>query len=156
MPAEVSDAQRSQVKQLLINNLDLFAKHDLDCGKTDLLRYKIELTDSNVTPHYETLRRHPQHLMQFIDDEVDHLVQNGIVEPCGESQWCSNLVLVKRKSLPGQNARLRVTVDLRAANKSIKRLQYPMPDATAILNSLQGTAISALWTFVTLFVYRDR
>ena len=102
------------------------------------MQNKAQLANENVKPYYEPLRKHPIHLESFIDSEIDKLVKFGIVEECAPSEWCSNLVIVKRRTLPGQSPRLRVTVDLRGTNLRLKRLQYPMPDAQSVLNGLQG------------------
>jgi hypothetical protein len=101
-----------------------------------LLEYKIELIDTQTKPFSQPLRKHPVAFNQLIDDEIDRLLSAGIVSPCKSSAWCSNIVLVKRKSLPGQPTRMRITVDLRGANAKIKKLQYPLCDTASVIDSL--------------------
>ena len=87
------------------------------------------------------MRQHPVAYLDLIDRKVDRLLSAGLIERCN-STYASNVVLVKRKlspdAPPGSVPRLRLTVDYRHLNLKLKRLSYPMPSASLILDSSQG------------------
>jgi hypothetical protein len=130
-------SQRAQIEALLLRNVDLFARHEYDVGLTNLMQYRLELKDPRAPPVCEPLRQHPIAYLDLIDNEVDKLLNAGLIVPCNSS-WASNVVLVKRKTQPGFPARVRVTVDMRQANLRLRRLAYPMPNMSMIFNCLQG------------------
>jgi hypothetical protein len=106
-------------------------------GCTSLLKYRVELKDPNETPICEPLRQHPFAYLDLIDAEVSKLLDAGLIQRCN-STWAANIVLVKRRSLPGVAPRIRVTVDYRSLNSKIKRLAFPTVSTQLVLQSLQG------------------
>ena len=140
-PDDVNASQRARIEALLLRHANLFARHEYDVGGTSLIKYRLELKDPNSQPVREPLRQHPVAYLDLIDREIDRLLSAGLIEMCN-STYASNVVLVKRKvspdAPPGTAPRLRITVDYRALNSKLKRLSYPMPSASLILDSLQG------------------
>jgi hypothetical protein len=137
LPDCVTATQRDRIKLLLQQNIDLFARHEYDVGKTSLLQHRLELAGSTA-PVRQSLRRHPIAYLELIDKEVAKLLDANLIAPCN-SHWASNVVLVKKKSSLGSGeVKLRVTVDFREVNARLRRLQFPMPDMSSIIDSLQG------------------
>ena len=55
---------QAMTRNLLCSYSDIFSIHDLDMGKTDLIKHHIQLTDYN--PFKESYRRIPPHLYDEI------------------------------------------------------------------------------------------
>ena len=100
LPTCVTADQRARIEQLLATNNNLFARHDYDCGKTDLMKCKLELVDAATEPVCQSLRRHAVSQLDIIDNEVNTLLNHGIISR-SNSQWASNVVLVKKRCSPG-------------------------------------------------------
>ena len=137
LPDCLNDSQRREVESLLLLNANLFARHEYDVGCTSLLKYRVELRDPNETPVCEPLRQHPIAYLDLIDAEVDKLLDAGLIQRCN-STLAANIVLVKRRSLPGIAPRIRVTVDYRSLNSRIRRFAFPTVSTQLVLQSLQG------------------
>jgi hypothetical protein len=101
----------------MLSYADIFARHEYDVG--------------------QPLRRHPETHLHSVDQEFDRLLDASLISPCS-SAWASNVVLVKRKSMPGCPVRMRVTIDLRDVDAKLERLGFPMPSQETIIDALAG------------------
>ena len=97
---------------------DIFSKSDFDLGNCNLLPHRIETGDGR--PIKQQLRRHPLVHLKFIDEQVDQMLQAGVIEPCA-SPWSSNVVLAKKA-----DGSLRFCVDYRRLNDLTCPLQSSM------------------------------
>ena len=70
---------------------------------------------------------------QTFKKELDHMVELGILEPCGASEWASPAFIIPKK-----DGRVRQITDLRTLNKNIIRKQYPLPIITDMLDRISG------------------
>jgi hypothetical protein len=125
IPDCVTVAQKSKIRELLLQNVDLFARSEYDRGRTSLVTDKLELVDPHMVPVHEPLRRHPLAHLELINQEIDKLLAANLLTPC-QSQWAANVILVRRKTLPGIAPRYGVVVDLRQTSLRLKRIQYTM------------------------------
>lgn len=79
--------------------------------------------DSSVTPIAQHVRRPPIALLGRIEDKLDQLESADIIEKVdGFSDWVSPLVVIVK-----DNGDLRLCVDMRLANKAVKREYHMMP-----------------------------
>ncbi len=95
--------------------------------------------DETVTPVAQPRRRIPFHLRQKVDDEINKLEQEDIIEKVPENtptEWVSPVVIV-----PKQDNKIRMCVDMRAANTAIKRTRHPIPTLESVSTELNGTCI---------------
>ena len=70
---------------------------------------------------------------QTFKKELDHMVELGILEPCGASEWASPAFIIPKK-----DGRVRQITDLRSLNKAIVRKKYPLPIITDMLEQISG------------------
>lgn len=127
--------QRRRAIDLVKRNADLFARHDLDVGKSPLMQHKIDTGDAK--PICEPLRRHNRAHLDQIDRAVDNLLAAGLIEE-SDSEWASNIVVVTRPGSP----KLRITLDMRAVNSvTLKQTSWPMPTIRDCLDSLSGSVM---------------
>ena len=95
VPPELSDDQRQQVQELLTEYSDIFSTGTLDMGRTSLNEHTLD-TGGPRQAIRQTLIRHPRAHLGEIDNQVNRLLENGLIEPAA-SLRASNVMLVKKK-----------------------------------------------------------
>ena len=73
----------------------IFSKNDLDLGKTDMVKYKIKVTDE--TPFKEQYRRIPPSQYEAVRKHLQEMLDIGAIRP-SNSPWSSAVILVKKKN----------------------------------------------------------
>ena len=102
-------------------------------GKLQHHKAKIYI-DSTVPPVAAPSRPIPFHLRDRFQNEIRKMEEADIIEPhIGPAPWISNPVLA-----PKDDGGIRVTVDMRAANKAILSTNIPIPRAEDIRAQLSG------------------
>lgn len=79
--------------------------------------------------------RHPPHLREEIQRQVDNLLENDIVEE-SDSPYNSPVWIVPKKPDSEGNKRWRLVIDFRALNEKTIASAYPLPNITEILDQL--------------------
>jgi len=82
-------------------------KHRIDTGSSQPVR--------------QALRRQPPHYVAEIDRQLDEWQRQGKISP-SQSEWASNIVIVKKK-----DGSLRFCVDYRQLNERTVKDSYPLP-----------------------------
>jgi len=78
--------------------------------------------DRQVTPVVQPYRRIPIALEDAVEKKIEELLRLGIIEKVkGASRWVSPMVVIPK------DADIRICVDMRCANKAVKRENYPLP-----------------------------
>ena len=95
----------TMAKDLLCSYSDIFSRHDLDMGKTDLVKHHTQLTDYN--PFKECYRRIPPHLYDEIRVHLKEMLDLGAIRR-SQSPWSSAIVFVRKK-----DGKLSFCIDLR-------------------------------------------
>ena len=130
LPTELDHEIRKKFEQMLIKYEKILSVSEFDLGYTDILTHKID-TGSN-RPVREALRRHPQAYLDFIDSEVEKMLQAKVIEPA-RSEWASNVCLAKKK-----DGGLRFAIDFRRVNRLSTPDSYPLPRIDNCLDTLSG------------------
>ena len=107
----------------------------VDTMKTD--EVDISLRD-NVTPHCEhTPRRIAFPLMEKSKREIERMESEDIIERVTKpTDWCAGMVPVQKK-----NGDVRICVDLKNLNKSVRREHYPLQTLEDIAPQLSGSTV---------------
>lgn len=137
VPDDVDDNDRQAIRELLTEFIHLFATHPLDSGTTDWVECDIRLSDPQVRPVCQRLRRYPTHIAALIDKEVAALERAGVVEKA-DPTWCSNLIAVAKKVAQNEPPKVRIACDLRIPNKHVAKSCFPLPSHEKLLNHLAG------------------
>jgi len=99
-------------------------------GPTNKLQHRIRLkTDQPIKQRYRP--RNPA-IQAVINNEVEEMLENGIIEP-SRSAWSSPIVVVKKK-----DGSYRFCIDFRKVNEVTEKDAYPLPHVTATLDKLRG------------------
>ncbi|GFN79083.1 Pol polyprotein [Plakobranchus ocellatus] len=102
-------------------------------GKIKDLKIKLHI-DDQVPPKGQAHRRIPYHTRKDVEREIKRLEEADIIESVeGPTPWVSPIVIVPKKT-----GGVRLCVDMREANKAIKRERHPMPTIDDMIHNLNG------------------
>ena len=104
-------------------------------GIGTLRDYEVHLhIDESVRPIAEPPQPIPFHLRKRYNDKIEVMIKEGVLEEhTGPAPWVSNVVLA-----PKDDGDIRITVDMRNANKAIKPTNIPIPRVEDIKCQLTG------------------
>jgi hypothetical protein len=109
---------------------DLFTQDPSDLGKTDIVVHRINIP--NEVPRKKNPYTSNSHsTKEFIDQEVERMLEWKVIEPC-QGPWASPVVVVKKKT-----GDLRFCVDYRDVNDQTIPIAYPMPSIAEIFDAMQ-------------------
>ena len=113
--AEVTPQHRKAFEDLCSEFETIFSKDSADLGKTPLLKMDIPTGDSPpITQRQYTLAlKH----VQWVQEEIETLEKAGIIAK-SVSPWASPIVIVRKKTAPGEPPRRRMCVDYRMLTSS--------------------------------------
>lgn len=98
------------------------------------IKFEVDLT---IRPRLCIYNNIPAAFEERVNNNWDDLEAKGIIEPVkGRPVWLSRVEIVPKR-LGG----FRIVIDMRAANKAIFRIHYPMPNQENLLNRLKGAKI---------------
>ena len=97
----------------------------------------IELTPEARPYHCMTARRVPAHLQDKVKAELDRMVDMGVISPVtSPTDWCAPMVTVTKP-----NGKVRICVDLKHLNSSVKRSHFMLPTIEDTLSKLAGAKV---------------
>ncbi|XP_050544280.1 uncharacterized protein K02A2.6-like [Daktulosphaira vitifoliae] len=101
-------------------------------------KYKAEIVlKPGVTPIFHKAYSVSFSIRDKVGEEIDRLVEQGILEPVKDSDWASPIVVVSK-----YDGSLRICIYCKVTiNKSIKTEHYPLPKADDVFASLSGCKI---------------
>jgi hypothetical protein len=97
VPDELTVEQKQKLSHILWSNqicLSTDSTYELDVGFTDVLEHTINT--GSTPPVRETLRRRPVHYQRQIDEQVQSMLDAGVIRP-STSPWSSNVCLIREK-----------------------------------------------------------
>lgn len=116
------------------NLLDEFSELSSGIGKLKDFQLKLDI-DPSIKPTAQTAYRTiPYHLLKLVDQNIAKLLSAGILERVeSPTTWCSPLQVVKQ-----DNGDVRLCVDLREANKAVRRTLFPIPTLDDVCDKILG------------------
>ena len=130
---EWSKELQEKAKNMLRRNASIFSKHDLDMGRTNLVKHNIVLTDP--IPFKERYRTIPPQLFSEVKAHLKEMLDLGAIRH-SSSPWTSAIVLVRKK-----DGKLRFCIDLRKLNNGTLKDSYSLPRIEHVLDQLLGSTI---------------
>ncbi|UYV70018.1 hypothetical protein LAZ67_7001483, partial [Cordylochernes scorpioides] len=101
--------------------------------------HKVTLKD-NYRPIAQRCRRIPYAMVEAVNQELDKMLENGIIEEVHQgSEWVSNIIVVSKRD----SEEIRLCIDLREVNKAILRERHPIPTIDNMLHALKGAKVFA-------------
>ena len=125
----LSVEQEAKLKALLQRYTFLFDQVSQRVGRTPMVKHNIITEGPPIRQKY---RRVPQAMKQVVRDEVDKMLEKGVIRQ-SVSPWSSPIVLVRKK-----DGTWRFCVDFRKVNAVTHKDAYPLPNIEETLDSLDG------------------
>lgn len=129
----LTDAERSDLHNLLSSYQDVFSKTSTDVGNTDIVKHKI-FTNRAPPVRKRAYRTSPK-MQTVIQSHVEVMLEKGIVE-VSHSPWAAPVVMVKKK-----DGTWRFCVDYRGLNAVTVKDAHPLPRTDDTLDALRGSAV---------------
>ena len=128
--AEVSEKYRKQSKLLCKEFEDIFSKDSTDIGKSPLITMDIDTGDS--PPVCQKPYNLPLKHREWVQKELETLEGAGVIVR-SISPWASPIVVVPKKTEPGEPPRRRPCVDYRVVNSLLPEVQKAHSKAKGVL-----------------------
>jgi hypothetical protein len=128
----LTSEQKEKLRNLLLENSDIFAKHEWDLGKTHLVKGSIDTGDSppvRMRPY-----RTPLAYRGEVKRQIEEMLKAGIISP-SNSSYASPVLCVPKK-----DGGTRMCIDYRKVNQQIvNELSWPLPTIDDILGIIGGS-----------------
>ena len=129
--APITDEDRSNFKELCNKYTDIFSRSSEDIGHTPLLKMDIDTGDS--PPVCQKPYSLPLKHVEWVTKELEILEKAGVISR-SVSPWASPIVIVPKKSEPGEPPRRRMCVDYRVLNSLLPPVNKAHSRAKGILS----------------------
>ena len=148
--AEVTEENREKFRLLREEFEDIFSKDSTDIGKTPLITMDIDTGDS--PPVCQRPYNLPLKHREWVQKELETLERAGMIVR-SILPWASPIVVVPKKTEPGEPPRRRLCVDYRVINSLLPEVQkvhskakgvltlVPLPQIDHIYARLRGSHI---------------
>ena len=133
---QLTEKQRSQVKNLLARYVRVFAPNPQKPTHTHAMEVTLPLKP-DVKPHRHAASRLGDRGREIIDKHAAEMEANGIIRK-SNSPWGSRVVLVPKKTVPGEEPTLRFCVDYRDLNSKLETLDSPLPRCDEAIDRLSS------------------
>ena len=128
--AEVTEEYRERFRLLCKEFADVFSKDSTDIGKTPLITMDIDTGDS--PPVCQRPYNLPLKHREWVQKELETLERAGVIVR-SISPWASPIVVVPKKTEPGEPPRRRLCVDYRVINSLLPEVQKAHSKAKGVL-----------------------
>jgi hypothetical protein len=131
---DLSIAETRRLMKLLIEHKEAVAWDYMDMKgiSSELYTHHIYIKEE-CRPIFQPQRRMNPNLKEIVKEELQKLLNAGLIYPISDSEWVSPLVIVPKK-----NGKWRVCVDYRALNKATQKDHFPLPFIDQVLDNLVG------------------
>jgi len=141
---KLGEPEARELRELLGEYQDVFAKEDLDLGHFTAIQHKIDTGDARPTK--QRMRHTPLVFVAEEEANLKKMLQAKVIQP-SVSEWASVPVLVRKR-----DGSVRWCVDYRPLNAVTVKDVFPLPLAEECTNTLAGNiwyskldANSAYW-----------
>lgn len=144
---------KEEVIQIFMDNWDAVSVNDADYGKTNLMRFHIDIP-KGTKPVRSKIRPLNPMQEQDLKRQIDDWLEAEVIEPA-LSPWASALVPCKKKN----SDKLRWAVDYRAVNDLTVKDAYPLAHIESNLHKLTDTGffttLDSAGAFHTLPIHEE-
>ena len=128
---KVTEEELKSFEELCDKYSDIFSENSGDIGKTPLI--KMDITTGDSPPVCQRPYTLPLKHAEWVKRELNILEAAGIIV-CSVSPWASPIVVVPKRSTPGEPPKRRMCVDYRALNKLLPPVKKANSNAKGVLS----------------------
>ena len=140
---EVLDHYKKEFEELCEKYKDIFSKDSSDIGKTPLITMEIETGDS--PPVCQRPYNLPLKHVDWVQKELDTLEKAGVITR-SVSPWASPIVIVPKRTEPGEPPKKRLCVDYRVINSLLPKVNKVHSKAKGVLTLVPLPKIDEIYT----------
>ena len=129
--AEISDEHKQQFVDLCKEYDDIFSKDSTDIGRTPIVMMDIDTGDS--PPILQRPYNLPLKHADWVQKRIRYFGESWSYITRSVSPWASPIVIVPKKTEPGEPPRRRLCVDYRAINKLLPTVKKVGSNAKGVL-----------------------
>jgi hypothetical protein len=132
--------ERKEIVRLLKEYRDVlaFSYDELKVYMEDVIHHVIPLK-KETKPFKQKLRQINLKLAPLVQQELQKMLEVGIIAQTRHSSWCSNLVIAKKK-----NGKIRLCIDFRNLNIACTKDHYPLPKMETLLQRVTGSGMISM------------
>jgi ribonuclease HI len=121
--------ERKEIVKLLKEYRDVlaFSYDELKVYREEVIQHVIPLKEE-TKPFRHKLRQMNPKLAPLVQQELQKMLEAGIIAQTRHSSWCSNLVVARKK-----NGKIRLCIDFRNLNIACTKDHYPLPKMETLL-----------------------
>ena len=146
---DITTDVKQKFKELCDEYGEAFSKNNEDIGRTKLVKMDIDTEDSPLVssrPYTLPLKHY-----EWVQREIESLEQAGVITK-SMSKWASPIVVVPKKSAPGEPLKRRLCIDFRKVNELQQEVItagktkgqisiHPLPKIDEMYAKLKGTKV---------------
>ena len=140
--AEVLDKYKIDFEKLCEEYDDIFSKDSSDIGKTPLITMEIETGDS--PPVCQRPYNLPLKHVDWVQQELNTLEKAGVITR-SVSPWASPIVIVPKRTAPGDPPKKRLCVDYRVINSLLPKVNKAHSKAKGVLTLIPLPKIDEIY-----------
>ena len=140
--SEITQEHQEAFKELCDEYKDIFSIDSGNIGKTPLLEMEIDTGDSPLIT--QKPYTHPLKHAAWVQKELEILEKAGVIVR-GVSPWVSPIVVVPKRTAPGEPPKRRLCVDYRALNSLLLPVKKAFSKAKGILTLVSLTKIGEIY-----------
>ena len=141
--ADVLDHYNKEFEELCVEYKDIFSKDSSDIAKTPLITMEIETGDS--PPVCQRPYNLPLKHVDWVQKELDTLEKAGVMTH-SVSPWASPIVIVPKRTKPGEPPKKRLCVDYRVINSLLPKVNKAHSKAKGVLTLVPLPKIDEIYT----------
>jgi ribonuclease HI len=132
--------ERVEIVKLLKEYRDVlaFSYDELKVYREDVIQHVIPLKEE-TKPFRQKLRQMNPKLAPLVQQELQKMLEAGIIAQTRHSSWCSNLVVARKK-----NGKIRICIDFRNLNIACTKDHYPLPKMETLLQRVTGSGMISM------------
>ena len=143
--AKLTKEQQKAFKKLCSECKDIFSIDSSDIGKTPLIEMEIDTSDNPlITQRPYTL---PLKHATWVQKELEILEKAGVVVR-SVSPWASPIVVVPKRTAPGDPPKRRLCVDYRAGNSLLPPMKKAFSKIKGVLNLVPLPKIDEMYALL--------
>jgi hypothetical protein len=132
--------ERKEIVKLLKQYRDVlaFSYHELKVYREDVIQHVIPLKEE-TKPFRQNLRQMNPKLSHLVQQELQTMLEAGIIAQTRHSSWCSNLIVARKK-----NGNIRLCIDFMNLIIACTEDHYPLPKMETLLQKLTGSGMISM------------